>query len=490
MVGDKWLLQTLSVTLERRELQQEYTTERAKISFAQAQKRAQREWIAAIAALEDLLVSTLDSEMAKYPGLILSGPAPVLSHCGILGQLHRGVFKPDSLNPLSLMPCKLLSSKKKQAQGKTVDSVVTLPLLPEDPLAKEQFCLVFTPQFALVMVLGLDSQRQPRFQFSFEPEAITQAWTILKARLLFTSPHHLSHFHTLVANLEQPTPDYRLVMRFSRHLIRSLPDAPQVVETRSVSANSQPIVAEEISWNCEQSGERRRKTPEVELLQALTHEIRTPLTTIRMLTRSLLRKRKQFTANVVKRLETIDQECTEQINRMELIFKAVELETTTTQQQGLKLTPMPLEQWLEQSVVRWQKQAQRRDVNLKFMLPDKLPTVVSNPTMLEQVLTGLLENFTRKLPTGSQAQVQITTAGDQLKLQLLSEADFPRNPFKSLGQLLMFQPETGSLSLNLKVTKNLLQSLGGKLTVRQRPHNGEVVTVFLPLGNSPSELTV
>jgi signal transduction histidine kinase len=45
----------------------------------------------------------------------------------------------------------------------------------------------------------------------------------------------------------------------------------------------------------------------------------------------------------------------------------------------------------------------------------------------------------------------------------------------------MFQPETGCLSLNLDVTKNLCHAMGGKLTVRQRPTAGEVLTIFLPL---------
>jgi len=51
----------------------------------------------------------------------------------------------------------------------------------------------------------------------------------------------------------------------------------------------------------------------------------------------------------------------------------------------------------------------------------------------------------------------------------------------------MFQPETGSLSLSLAVTKNLFQALGGKLTVRKRPHQGEVMTIFLPLEFSSLE---
>jgi len=198
-------------------------------------------------------------------------------------------------------------------------------------------------------------------------------------------------------------------------------------------------------------------------------------------------------AEVIRRLEIIDHECTEQINRMELIFRAAELETTAVKQVPVNLTSMSLEQIFQQSIPRWQNQAARRNLTLDVVLPQKLPTVVSNPAMLDQVLTGLMENFTRSLPAGGHIQVQVTPAGDQLKLQFQSQPDpeksghsdnsanFSCSTLKSIGQLLMFQPETGSLSLNLSVTKHLFQALGGKLIVRQRPQEGEVMTIFLPL---------
>jgi K+-sensing histidine kinase KdpD len=116
------------------------------------------------------------------------------------------------------------------------------------------------------------------------------------------------------------------------------------------------------------------------------------------------------------------------------------------------------------------------------------------------VLTGLIENFTRSLPAGGHIQVQVTLAGDQLKLQFQSQPDPERtvsasdcadstfSTLKSIGQLLMFQPETGSLSLNLDVTKHLFQALGGKLIVRQRPQEGEVMTIFLPLEVSNTDI--
>jgi K+-sensing histidine kinase KdpD len=197
----------------------------------------------------------------------------------------------------------------------------------------------------------------------------------------------------------------------------------------------------------------------------------------------LLLKRASLTADVVKFLEVIDQECTEQINRMELILKAAEMGTTPSQEQGIQLVPTSIEQVFQQSIPHWQKQAKRRNVELDVVLPQNLPQITSDPRMLNQMLTGLMEKCTRNVPTGGHIRVQVTTAGHQLKLQVYSEVHPATNPLKALGQLLMFQPETGSVSLNLDVTKNLFNALGCKLVVRQRPHEGEIMTVFLPLDN-------
>jgi signal transduction histidine kinase len=332
--------------------------------------------------------------------------------------------------------------------------------------------------------------------------------------MLLTNPHQLIQIEALVQKFLPKTPDYRIVMNFGRQLLKNLPEPPQAETIQTIPvASTNPIAQpaksqlnadslkasrrwEPLAKNEERSGSKisnlPEATPDVELLKALTHEIRTPLTTIRTLTKLLL-KRRDLAPEVIRRLEIIDHECTEQINRMELIFRAVELETTAAKQAPVSLTSMPLEQVFQQSIPCWQKQAERRNLTLDVVLPQKLPTVVSHPAMLDQVLTGLMENFTRSLPAGSHIQVQVTPAGDQLKLQFLSQsnahktgnstvsADSTCPTLKSVGQLLMFQPETGSLCLNLNVTKHLFQALGGKLIVRQRPQEGEVMTIFLPI---------
>ncbi|HBB35298.1 MAG TPA: sensor histidine kinase [Cyanobacteria bacterium UBA8803] len=530
----KWLLPSLSEVLAQStqaessdavvyQVEPATVTERGQRSITNRKAkeliRARREWQSAIASLEKLLVqvSDTDGKVSPLQGLVLAGPVPVLSDPNLVSRFQTGIFTTEALNSWTWMPFQLPPAQAGEHQP-IAKRAYELPLFPTDPLAAEQFCLVFTPSFSLVMASGEDSNGIPAFRFSFAPEDIQKAWASLYPRLLLTTPHQLSQLEALVKQFAPQPPDYRIVMEFGRQLLQNLPELPQTekgetIPAISTSSNDQGSKFQAPSetfrtrhWerlvkNDQRGGNKvsnlNEASPDIELLKALTHEIRTPLTTIRTLTKLLL-KRRDLAPEVIRRLEIIDHECTEQINRMELIFRAVELETATVKETPVNLTSMSLAQVFQQSIPHWQKQAQRRNLTLDVVLPQNLPTVVSNPNLLDQVLTGLVENFTRSLPAGSHIQIQVTPAGDQLKLQFQSQSDSdntnnsvrsgdsPCQTLKSIGQLLIFQPETGSLSLNLNVTKHLFQALGGKLIVRQRPQAGEVMTIFLPLevGNS------
>ena len=159
---------------------------------------------------------------------------------------------------------------------------------------------------------------------------------------------------------------------------------------------------------------------------------------------------------------------------------------------------MSLQQLFNQRMPRWESILERRSLDFKVSLPDDLPAIaIRDPNMLDQVLTGLIEQLSHTLPLGSQISLQLTLAGDQLKLQLLSsspdddhlEGHSSKSMLKAVGQLLMLQPETGNLSLSLPATKQIFNFLGGKLTVRQSPPCGEVLTMFLPLDSLGSSLS-
>ncbi|MFN6464877.1 MAG: HAMP domain-containing sensor histidine kinase [Nostoc sp. DedVER02] len=457
--------------------------------------KAERQWRVSLAATEHLLLNTLAADSVDTTqGLVLAAPAPLFSQPKLTQSLQTVTFTAKPFNPLALMPFEMPDAIA-PIDEEIAPHESVLPLLPADPLGAEQFCLVFTDKFRLVLVLATHKNGKKTFSFSFEPEVVQQAWRSLGARVMLANPEFFARLDVLVQDYSPVAPDYRIMIQFSQLLLQELTEAEGTGEEageqgagcRGKNTNSQfPIPNSQSPIPNPQS-----PNPDVELLQAFAHEVRTPLTTIRTMTRLLL-KRRDLDESVINRLKIIDHECTEQIDRMELLFKAAELETTaSTKSSKTQLTPMSLDQVLQQSIPRWEQAAHRRNLTLNVVLPQQLPTVVSNPMMLDRVLTGLIENFTRSLPSGSHIQVQVIPAGDQLKLQLSpqfgckdsSKAATPATPpiRKALGQLLMFQPETGTISLNIAATKHLFQAIGGKLIVRQRPHYGEVLTIFLPL---------
>ncbi|MBD2072590.1 HAMP domain-containing histidine kinase [Phormidium sp. FACHB-592] len=476
--------------------------------------RAEREWSGAIAALSLLLQNVVATAEASdteptTQGFVLSGPLPVISHPALVCNFSTWSLTANPLHVAAWLPLQLLPASDQTLVASQPETTSALPLLPGDPLAAEQFCLVLTSRFSLVVVLGESLLGEPAFMFSFMPTVVEQAWNAIRPRILLMNSEQIEQLDALAAQFAPVAPDYATVMRFSRLMLAHLPEPLE--ETRSEKTEGQSV-AQRQEATSKRQGDRQnvRKHPapshyqtmplpdaaslDVELLQALAHEIRTPLTTIRTLTRSLL-KRIDLPPDVVKRLGIIDRECSEQIDRFGLIFRAVELQTSSSRPSKMSLTRTPLAEMFKQSIPRWQQQASQRQLTLDIVLPQKMPTVVSDPMMLDQALTSLIERFTRSLPVGSHIQVEVVPAGNQLKVQLQSETDSAmaaqkqhRPLLRSLGQLLMFQPETGTLSLNLAVTKSLFQALGGKLIVRDRPQQGEVMTVFLPLEMSSMEI--
>ena len=509
------------------------SSQRSGSHVALRQLRAEREWYRAIAALNILLqqhltipntavyaaaqtvAQTFDSNGDRATsGMILSGPTPVFNHPQIVKQFATRTLAATSLDSPNWMPFQLLPAKAGTLASD--HPLPVLPLLPGDPLAAEQFCLVMTPWFSLVMVLGETLTEEPAFLFSFVPEVVQQAWEAIRPRILLMTSHQVDRLDELVHQFSPVSPDYKTVMQFSRLMLElsdlieeDQPEAISQIKSFNGTNQGQKVEIAQSSARSRAFGnqtipvqaELDEKYLDVELVQAIAHEVRTPLTTIRTLTRSLL-KRLDLAPDVLKRLGIIDRECSEQIDRFGLIFRAMELETTATHSPQMSLIRTSVVDVFQQSIPRWQQQANQRQMTLDIVVPESMPAVVSDPTMLEQVLTSLIERFTRNLPAGSHIQVDVTLAGDQLKLQLQSSLDtasqssckglfgtsLPKPSPKSIGRMLMFQPETGSLSLTLSMTKILFQAIGGKLTVKQRPKAGEIMTVYLPLEMERSPL--
>jgi len=215
---------------------------------------------------------------------------------------------------------------------------------------------------------------------------------------------------------------------------------------------------------------------ELEFLEALSHGIRTPLATIRVLSRTL-RRRADLGEDMQRQLAQIDAECTAQIDRFGLIFHTAELQRQPKAQRLLCRTN--LARLVEQQHRQWQQQLEHYGIRVQLELNQSLPDVMSDPLLLTPMLAGVVERFAQELRSGTTLRVILTRAGGNLRLQLRGDGQQGRNESGEtrLGAVLTWKPETGRLHLSRSAIRQLFSSLGGRMAER----GPQQLTLFFPL---------
>ncbi|NJM45046.1 MAG: hypothetical protein HC860_01890 [Alkalinema sp. RU_4_3] len=202
-MGD-WVLPSLSQVLDRPMLA---TGSHLGLTIAQRTARSQREWRGAVLALELLLQTLPKPEEGDRSGLILSGPAPIIGHPEILQQFDNWTF---TAHPLAaafgiarrLAPAAVAAFTKPNADDAPHH---TITLVPQDCLAAEQFCMVRTNTFSLTLLLSQNSQGQPQFWFSFDPDINDRIWQILRLRVVMLNEQHLAALDQAIRPVSPPS---------------------------------------------------------------------------------------------------------------------------------------------------------------------------------------------------------------------------------------------------------------------------------------------
>ncbi len=428
-----------------------------------------RLWWAALDTLQDDILLKMDLSR----GLWLASPLPALYEPRLLECLEGWVWAPEELSSLHHPHPGLLppSSSRSihQKNDFNIHGFNRFPLREED--GHDPLLIILTPEVQVAIALqGKPGERN--LIMRSDPETLKDVLTMLDLRLKNENAKQANEVRDALDNLG--------LLRSNEDLSKTFwPLLASRMAGIAPSLNIQTLPDPENVNNLEP-----KTSEEILLLEALTHEVRTPLATIRTLIRSLL-KRTDLSQIVISRLKQIDTECTEQIDRFGLIFNAVELERNETKKSSLASTD--LGNMLELLYPAWSKQLDRRGLKLTLEITPDLPHVLSDPERLELMLGGLIDRNTRGLQPGGELLLTLCPAGHRLKLQITGKTSNSQNHEHSrteqnsdLGTVLSWNPNTGSLQLTQAATQRLLASLGGRLT--RRRDSG--LTIFFPISDS------
>ena len=427
-----------------------------------------RQWWAALACLQEEFLLPLQPNS----GLWLASPLPALYEPELLRHLQGWVWAPEELGSLLQPAAPLLPGQAPAHKAGAYDPgrFTRLPLGAAD--GTDPLLLVITPQLQIAMaLLGPVAGRQ--LLVRSDPASLSAALALLDERLQRSAPEEGLRLRQALQALGSLESDSHLAASFWPRLAERL-------AAMAPSVTLQPLVHRRAGSDEGRGG----SSSELALLEALTHEVRTPLATIRTLIRSLLR-RQDLTELVRQRLLQIDGECSEQIDRFGLIFHAAELQRQPAAPKPQDLARTDLAQLLQQLEPLWRHQLQRRGLELVLEIGADLSPVLSDPSRLETMLGGLMDRYSRRLTAGSTLVISLEPAGSRLRLRLGAAGasrfqagfDSDLGSRQAVGPVLSWNPETGSLQLSRQATARLFHSLGGRLT----EGSGRGLTVFFPL---------
>jgi two-component system sensor histidine kinase KdpD len=215
------------------------------------------------------------------------------------------------------------------------------------------------------------------------------------------------------------------------------------------------------------------------LLAAVSHDLRTPLASIKASVTSLLQRDVAWTPEATHEfLETIDEE-TDRLN----VLVGNLLDMSRLQTGAMQLVMR--EVGLEEVVPRALEGLAERPVPVVLDLPESLPRVRADAPLLERAVANLIDNARAWSPADQCVRVEAGAVSGRVDLRVVDHgAGIPVDqreqvfqPFQRLGD----SPQGGTgVGLGLAVARGFVDAMGGELLVEDTPGGGTTMVVSLP----------
>ncbi len=227
----------------------------------------------------------------------------------------------------------------------------------------------------------------------------------------------------------------------------------------------------------DRQGERLKAT----LLDAIAHDFRTPLTSIKAAVTSLLSSRNRDFDQQEELLTLIDEE-SDQLNY--LIEEASEMGRLEAGEIELELRPMSLHELVEAALNRCRNTLGSRDVEVK--IPPDLPAVRADLSRAAQVLVQLVDNANLYSPKDRPIVIAAEANGNFVKTGVIDQGP----GIEILEQGLIFEKFyrgtrqkylARGTGMGLAIAKAIVEAHGGTISVSSQLGQGSVFSFSLPV---------
>ncbi len=217
------------------------------------------------------------------------------------------------------------------------------------------------------------------------------------------------------------------------------------------------------------------------LFSSVSHDLRTPLASIKAGVTSLLDQTVSHDAGQQRELLTTILEETDRLNR--LVGNLMDLTKIRAGVMSPAREAVALDEIAASVVARMRSQLDGISVELAVR-PD-LPDILADPVQIDQVLTNLLENAVRHSPPGGAVHISAARFRDVVQVRVADRGpgiapEDRERVFEAFYRGDTEPPRPGS-GLGLAIARAIVVAHGGTIRVEGAPGSGAVVVFELPI---------
>lgn len=293
---------------------------------------------------------------------------------------------------------------------------------------------------------------------------------------------------TIPVEFEMETEDKRTL----HYLLHSYPISEEVIEQVEHSLDgpidqildrwqaNMLVVAQDVTLV------RESQEAKSHFIATLSHEVKTPVTSLTMATR-LLKKAVDQIPNAAHR--SLILTCAEDVDRLRgLIDDLLSVSRFDTLTQRLEFKKVDIAKLLKQSIQFFQPEAFNRgvEVSTELLIRGGCTLIPMDATKVSWALSNLLVNALRHAPRGGKVNVRVSMVNDHVEIRIRdngpgierSRQDRIFDKFKPFYNLRVAR--TGTVGMGLAIAREIITAHGGKIWVNSEPGKGAEFCFTLP----------
>ena len=217
----------------------------------------------------------------------------------------------------------------------------------------------------------------------------------------------------------------------------------------------------------------------------VSHELKTPATSLRLLAESLEETIEDDPVQARLFAAQLKRE-TERLSR--LITDLLDLTRLESQEQVENPAPVDVRGVLMTVLARMRRVARKKNITLQWRRFGRAAeyTVRGDETQLTSMFTNLVDNAVKYTPPGGKVEVTGGSEGGEIVIRVsdtgigIPEAKLPRIFERFYRVDKARSKETGGTGLGLSIARHIAENHGGRVAVESTPGEGSTFTVYLP----------